>query len=483
MKALFFSVFLHHLGASGAVYKRWIPNTNFENTSNWDRGHVPCATDVILFGNNEDVSVFVQSSHFLTEMYMPLNGELIMGPGAGFAAFDGSYNPGCETASKIYFTGAENFQWYDPTLWQAATSMEDLDQGKYIFSMDEERVPCQYDDVIFQPQASFRVNITSSEKMIHLRSISIMGQKFTSDDALVEYMQSSTAKLQFHGEGTFQLTNNRCPEKSGCECGNAADHDRICGALLQKYGNQCPVATCKDPLKPVGHCCDICGAIISLEYSAGFDIELYRNRILHTFLSLPKNAGVQMAISKVHKPKTFLGIIPRSSVPFIQIVLMDNGTGSQTGTRAEQVAKDIMSDIEEHGESFSIVADSLQSATGSHWSGQGAGSSPGAIIVGVVVGLLVILLLLGIVLVLYRKGPLRSLPSVPFSSLWNQKEELDLAGETVNKGFDNPIFDAPLSPAVLAAVRSVDETQEEMASKNNELYFINPLYDETELNV
>ena len=66
----------------------------------------------------------------------------------------------------------------------------------------------------------------------------------------------------------------------------------------------------------------------------------------------PKNAGVQMAISKVHKPKTFLGIIPRSSVPFIQIVLMDNGTGSQTGTRAEQVAKDIMRDIAEHGNSL-----------------------------------------------------------------------------------------------------------------------------------
>ncbi|KAJ7345208.1 hypothetical protein JRQ81_001158 [Phrynocephalus forsythii] len=392
MKALFFSILLNHLGASGAVYKQWIPNTNFENASNWDRGHVPCATDVILFDKNKDVSVFVQSSHFLTEMSMPLNGEFIMGPGAGFGAFDGSYHPGCETESKISFTGAQRLQWYDPTLWQAATSLEDLRRGKYIFSTDEERVPCQYDDIIFQPQTSFRVNITSSEQFIHFRSISIMGQTFTSDDALAEYMQTSTAKLQFQGQGTFQLSDTRCPYKSGCECGNAADHDRICAALLQKYGNQCPVATCRDPLMPVGNCCEICGAIISLEYSAGFDIELYRNRILHTFLNLPKNTGVQMAISKVHKPKTFLGILPRSSASLIQIVLMDNRTGSQTGTHAEQVAKDIMSDIEEHGESFGIVANSLQTATGSHWSALGGGAP--ATVVGAVVGLLVMLLLL-----------------------------------------------------------------------------------------
>ncbi|XP_062974562.1 protein amnionless [Elgaria multicarinata webbii] len=468
-------------GASSAVYKRWIPNTNFENTSNWDHGRVPCATDVILFGSNKVVSVFVQSSHSLTDMFIPLNGEFIMAPGAGFAAFEGSYNPGCETASKVTFTSADNYQWYDPTLWQAATSWDNLDQGKSIFTVDEERVPCQYDDVIFRPETSFRVNIESPEQMIQLRSISITGQKFTSDSALAEYMQSSSAKLQFHGQGTFQLLNTRCPDKSGCECGNAAVRDRICAALLQNSGNQCPAAVCKDPLKPIGHCCEICGATISLKYSDGFDIELYRDRILHTFLSLPKNAGVQVAISKVHEPQTFLGIVPRSSISFIQIVLVDNRTGSQIGTRAEQLAKDIMRDIAEHGESFSIVAGILQAATGSNWSTQGAGSPAGSVIAVTVVSLLLILLLLGIGLLLYRKGTLRSLPSVHFTSLWNRKRDVEPAGETSEKGFDNPIFDTPSNPVAFAGVCSVEEALEEMASKNSQLYYINPLYDETEL--
>lgn len=56
-----------------------------------------------------------------------------------------------------------------------------------------------------------------------------------------------------------------------------------------------------------------------------------------------------MAISKVHKPQSVLGIVPRGSVPVIQIVLIDDKTGSQTGMNAELLAEDIMRDIAEHG--------------------------------------------------------------------------------------------------------------------------------------
>uniref|UniRef100_A0A8D2J6T9 Protein amnionless n=1 Tax=Varanus komodoensis TaxID=61221 RepID=A0A8D2J6T9_VARKO len=340
-------------GASNAVYKRWIPNTNFENSSNWDQGRVPCATDAILFESSKvlDLKVYDCNQSFRSiwnislclktfiasenSVFIPLNGEFILAPGAGFAAFDSRSNPGCDTGTVlITFTSAENYQWYDPTLWEAATSLDNLEQGKLMFSVDEERVPCQYDDAIFQPETSFRVNIESPEQMIQLKSISIMGQKFTSDSTLAEYMQSLSGKLQFHGQGRFQLSNSRCPDKSGCQCGNAASHDRICTALLQKTGNRCPTVVCKGPLKPVGHCCEICGK--------------HKAQALHVGYGPPKNAGVQVAISKVHKPHTSPGMGPRSSAPFIQIVLMDK-TEPQTGTSAEQLAKDIMKDVAEHG--------------------------------------------------------------------------------------------------------------------------------------
>ncbi|XP_063146431.1 protein amnionless [Candoia aspera] len=474
-------VFIQVLGTSVAVYKQWIPNTNFENASNWDQNRVPCAKDVILFGSSKIVSVFVQASHSLTDMYLPLNGELIMAHGAGFTAFNGSYNPGCETASEVTFNSAENYEWYDPTLWRAATSLENLDLGKYIFLVDEERVPCQYDDVIFQPETSFQVNITS-EQMIQLKSISIMGQNFTSDSTLTEYMQSSSAKLQFRGRGTVRLSHTRCPDKSGCECGNSAAHERICAALLQNSRNQCPVVMCTDAIKPDGHCCEICGVIITLKYSADFDIELYRDRIFHTFLNLPRNKGIQMAMSKVQKLQTPLRIVPHGLDSFIQIVLIDNKTGPYAGIHAEQLANDIMKDIAEHGKSLGIVTANLQVAIGSNWNAQGMSSHTGAMIAGIVIGILLVLLLLGIILLLYKNGALRFLSSLHLSSLWNRKKDQEDCGGTIEEGFDNPMFDTPCNPTALANRHSMEETQEEMASKNSKLYYINPLYDETEFN-
>lgn len=74
------------------------------------------------------------------------------------------------------FANTEDHAWFDPTLWQVVSPGRELEPSGRIFSVDEERVPCHYDDVIFQPQTSFRVNIDSSQQVIHLRSISLMGQ-------------------------------------------------------------------------------------------------------------------------------------------------------------------------------------------------------------------------------------------------------------------------------------------------------------------
>lgn len=52
--------------ATAAVYKQWIPNTNFETASNWDKGRVPCASDVVHFEKNKVLDIFIAFLfHFL----------------------------------------------------------------------------------------------------------------------------------------------------------------------------------------------------------------------------------------------------------------------------------------------------------------------------------------------------------------------------------------------------------------------------------
>ncbi|XP_053802783.1 protein amnionless isoform X2 [Vidua chalybeata] len=470
MKRLLFLLgILQLLAATAAVYKQWIPNTNFETASNWDKGRIPCARDVVHFEKDKVVSVFVRSPHALTDMYLPLNGEFLLAAGAAFTAFDGSWDPGCDSGGTARFTDTEHRSWFDPTLWQDVLPSGELRPSGPIFSVDEERVPCRYDDVIFQPETSFRVNTDSSQPVIHLRSISVMGQELNTPSSWAGYLGGPSAPLQFHGNGTLQVTGTGCPDKSGCACGNALDGPRICAALLRASGRQCPEPACQSPLQPLGHCCGVCGATINLDFTPDFDLQKYQDRLVQELLSQPKYAGVQMAISKVHKAQTFLGTMSRSAAPLIQIVLIDDRAGVQAGTAAEQLAADIMQNIAQHGESLGISNGKMEVATGSTASGQ-VGSHPvSRITAGTVMGLLFSLLFLGGILFLYRKGKLR-FPALRRHQPWQRMEDPASPAPASDKGFDNPMF----------SVEPPDADLGEETPKDLQVFYLNPLYDASE---
>lgn len=75
---------------------------------------------------------------------------------------------------RITFQDPDRYQWYDPTLWRAASTPDDLENGRFQFSVHEESVPCEHDDVIFRPDSSFRVSTDADVSHISLRSVSIM---------------------------------------------------------------------------------------------------------------------------------------------------------------------------------------------------------------------------------------------------------------------------------------------------------------------
>ncbi|XP_010180071.1 PREDICTED: protein amnionless, partial [Mesitornis unicolor] len=376
--------------------------------------------------------------------------------------------------ATVTFVDAEQRSWFDPALWQAVSPSGELEPSGPIFSVDEERVPCHYDDVIFQPQTSFRVNVDSSRRVIPLRSISIMGQELSTPQAWAGYLQGPSASLQFHGNGTLQVTGTGCTDKSGCACGNTPDSHRICAALLGASGRQCPALSCRSPLQPLGHCCGVCGAIVSLDFTPDFDLQKYQDRLVQALLSQPRYAGVRMAMSKVHKAQTFLGVVPRGSAPLIQIVLMDDGVGAQTGTAAEQMAGDIMEDVAQHGEALGISGGKMEVATGSTLSGQVGSHALSRIAAGTVSGLLFGLLLLGGILFLYRKGKLR-LPTLRLAWPWHRMEEPGSPAPVGDKGFDNPMFDVEPPSAVPG-----EEAPQEMAPRGHQVFYLNPLYDANE---
>ncbi|KAM9065402.1 protein amnionless [Sarcophilus harrisii] len=465
-----------------AVYKQWIPSTNFEDASNWDKNRTPSETDIVMFDSNKMVSVFIGSTHVLTGAHLPLDGEFILAPGAGFAAFDGASDPSSDSDHNIHFLNADRYSWYDPSLWR--TIQEDND---HLFSVDTELIPCRQDDVIFPPETSFRVDLGAGGRTISLHSISILGQKFNTDQELATYLTSSTGKLQFHGTGSLKLTPDSCEDPSGCKCGNDEVESWICASLLQNSGGRCPKPACQGALKPVGQCCEICGAMLFFNYTQAFDLQQYKQRLLHTFLDLPQASGVRMAISKVYRANTVPGSVHAArgkrqagTLPQIQVVLTDDGAGPEAGRAAIHVAHAILTDVAEQGADFGILQGNMEYSSSSGSTAGLTGERPtSGLVTGMAIALVLgLMALLGGLLLLHRTGRVRLWP-LAIPTLWHRSESASNQG---NLGFENPIFDSPvpisgLNPGPDVEVVLEDASSPTSPNRNSGSYFTNPLFE------
>ncbi|KAM9780580.1 protein amnionless [Neosynchiropus ocellatus] len=451
------------LGTADALYKQWIPDTNYENHTNWDKGAVPCGSDVVQFLAQRKVSVFVETSHAVKEMRLPIDGEFILNTGAGFHVFPGQ-EPGCGAGVTTKFKDSEALQWFNPALWKAAVTQDDLESGDSLFSVHEESVPCQYDDVVFRSGSSFRVDTSSDQPSIPVKSVSVLGKRFNSASEFTQYLSSRSGQLQFHGSAKVAAGSSGCQDPTGCDCGNSGNKKRICRSV------KCSSVTCKKPLSPIGHCCQVCGATVAITYGQTFNLQAYRERIKHLFLVHAEYKSVQVGMSKVFKPQRLLGIVPLEAAAEIQVVIVD----AADGTQAEALARDIVEDAGSHGASLGIAEATFEASSGGS-SGQ-SGNNTGTV-VGTVFGVLIVAALIIVVTALVHTGRVR-MPPLPAPRFFRRNADDSNLGGAIDQGFENPMFD---KPSLIPEMPGLYNTEiNSISLTHTGMHFVNPAYDENE---
>ncbi|MEJ1275937.1 amnionless [Cricetulus griseus] len=329
---------------------------------------------------------------------LPLDGELVLAPGAAFSAAEVGSDPACGSGDPLLFRNPDRFSWLDPRLWSSAAQ----DDG--LFSVDAERVPCGYDDVLFPRDASFRVALGPDPGAVRVRSVSAVGQTFTRDEDLAAFLASREGRLRFHGPGALGVGSQACTDASGCVCGSPETLPWICASLLQPLGGRCPQAPCRDPVLPQGHCCHLCGAIVSLTHDATFNLERYRARLLDLFLKQPQHQGLRAAVSKVL----------REARAEIQVVLAETPPGSGAAGRL----------------GHALLQDALAQAGGSGTPAPPEGGLPG------LPGLPGLAGLAGLA------GLPQGFTRAPAPRRWRRHAEAEAAASAgLPLGFRNPLFD------------------------------------------
>nr|CAD7570554.1 unnamed protein product [Timema californicum] len=112
-----------------------------------------------------------------------------------------------------------------------------------------------------------------------------IGQLYFSKELMSSYdwedlLRSEAGERQFLAseDSRYDLvtfTGTSCTDQTGCRCVSEAVQREICRNV--QCEGQPPL--CARPVRPLGHCCDICGAHLLLEYNSDFKIASLRDRV------------------------------------------------------------------------------------------------------------------------------------------------------------------------------------------------------------
>ncbi|XP_046394641.1 protein amnionless isoform X2 [Ischnura elegans] len=295
--------------ADGAIRtKVWHGNTNFQNPYNWRPSHVPCSNSRVIFDSARDLLVMlspVQTT--VKELVLPYNGAIVF-PTNGALMFtsDKAVNDHCKN-EDVYYVGTELSAWMNPVSW--GEKGENTNLGTNSPVPHAERIPCEHDKVMFPSGSGYRVILPRVSTAVG--SINIDGQAMGTEEWRL-FVESQIGRMQFIGDpNSINIlgedgVDHPCTSATGCYCGNA-------GPLTMKQicsyagGPHCETPACLEPVHPIGHCCDICGAVIQVEY------------LPHSFIMSQLEDHVQRFTSsevKAHIGKT-------AATNHVQIVFVD----------------------------------------------------------------------------------------------------------------------------------------------------------------
>ena len=237
----------------------WMQRTNLRTASNWMNDQIPCETDTVLFP--EQSYDFIKVSKFdAKEIILPKTGGFVFDTEANLNFHE--RNSKCNSNEVKTFKKKIEIPWLSPDNWAVET--DHVYQNNNPATPHEEQVPCDNDRVIFPINNSFAINLQSLPKL-SLKSLAIDGRILTIND-FKEFLMSPFGQMTFKNTGNTMFEESTCNDENKCTCHRYGES--LLGQLCENLQSNCQVPHCSDPIKPIGHCCSICGAMLHMSLAA-----------------------------------------------------------------------------------------------------------------------------------------------------------------------------------------------------------------------
>ncbi|CAB3992979.1 Hypothetical predicted protein [Paramuricea clavata] len=418
-----------------ALSKTWIQDNNWETTRNWNLQRLPCAGDVVKI-DLVNGDIFLNSTTTIKELAFQEESSIVLGNSAEVVFIEEHSDSNTCKGGEISFTGSGSSDWFDPNNWQTVPKLNEI--GLY-----SQQLPCEYDVVTFPQDSSYNVKIS---KNVTVANVFINGKKH-SEHEFQQYITSHTGiqQIQLNKTASFHITGKECADISGCVCDNGKYEDYICSFVT------CPKLKCDQPVKPFAGCCSICGNLLLLNFSAGFNKASMEKQIQKYLKEFPE---VIFTSTKYEEQR-------------IQIILWDVSTSEQPKTfhAARSIRENLLAD-----ESMHIIAIEILPKKSSGSAAESKSTSVGTVTIGLIAaGAFVFVLVVLFIFILFKRKHSRGVNATNTEGETHNVENPGYLEEGVNPLY---IADLEMDTFGFTNALAVGETSidEDTGGKENPLY-------------
>lgn len=239
--------------------KIWTPKG--QTVDEWYTHPIKCPKTALKFDN--DTLEFFEGYSHEREIIFAVTGYYIFQNNGQMVIGDSSHLDSGECANsfgeEVIVHSVKPQPWADPNNWYSETNNNPA-------KPDIEKIPCDSDEIVFNNTVT-RVDLDGLFQL-QLKRVSIM-DKWLQPREFGSFCKTVPGQKMFDNCESVEMANTIGEsEIKACQSNAYFYQSLVCENV------ECAPAKCIDPIRPLGFCCDICGASATIEIHQNSNVKL-----------------------------------------------------------------------------------------------------------------------------------------------------------------------------------------------------------------
>lgn len=232
--------------------KTWIKDQH-EAWGQIDASQNECSKTKAIFEKELEGFLYMDSKqHQLQEVVLPTDGAIVL-PTQSAVQFSNTLE--CKSdANAAHFLGKSKRLWFSSKSWQTEDERENVAKP-HVY-----KIPCECDVAVFPSENIYAVDLQYVHDIV-VKKILINDRS----DNIEQFLASPLGRKMFLNSENVQFSEGFCQPQKYCGCHNQERFKKYTDILCEEESKYCEIPHCIDPIKPEGHCCPMCGAILNFE--------------------------------------------------------------------------------------------------------------------------------------------------------------------------------------------------------------------------